>query len=147
MMSRWFKPIARFRLILVYGVALAGIAFLLEWLEYRQAMRVHSSDFYVVAIAVLFAALGIWVGHRLTPAARDSAFVPNVRALDTLGISARERDVLVLIAGGNSNKSIARCLAISPNTVKTHVANLYEKLNVASRTQAVRKAQALDILP
>ena len=147
MMSRWFEPFARSRIIVAYGLALAGIAFLLEWLEYRQAMQVHSSEFYVVAIAVLFAALWIWVGHRLTPAARNGAFVPNNRALESLGISARERDVLALIAAGHSNKVIARRLTISPNTVKTHVANLYQKLDVASRTQAVRKAQALDILP
>ena len=146
-MSRWFELVTRFRLILAYGLALAVIAFLLEWLEYRHVMRLHSTEFYVVCVAILFAVLGIWVGYRLTPAARDGAFVPNDRALDTLGVSARERDVLALIAAGHSNKVIARRLMISPNTVKTHVANLYQKLDVASRTQAVRKAQALDILP
>ncbi len=147
MMSRWFDPLARFRLILVYGVALAVIAFLLQWLEYRHVLRLHSTEFYVVCVAILFAVLGIWVGHRLTPAARDGAFVQNTRALETLGISAREAEVLALIAAGLSNKVIARSLTISPNTVKTHVARLFEKLDVASRTQAVRKAQALDILP
>jgi DNA-binding CsgD family transcriptional regulator len=135
------------RLVVLYGLALAGCAFLLEWLDYRQAMRAYSTEFYVVCIAILFAALGIWVGHRLTPVARSADFVPNIRALETLGVSARESEVLTLIAAGHSNKVIARRLAISPNTVKTHVANLYEKLGVASRTQAVRKAQALDILP
>ena len=146
-MSRWLERAARFRLIVFYGAGLAGVAFLLEWMGYRQAMRVHSSEFYVLVIAVLFAALGIWVGHRLTPAARDGNFVPNVRALDSMGISARENEVLALIAAGHSNKMIARQLSISPNTVKTHVARLFEKLDVASRTQAVRKAQMLDLLP
>jgi DNA-binding CsgD family transcriptional regulator len=135
------------RLVAFYGLVLAGAAFLLDWLEYRQAMRLYSTEFYVVCIAVLFAVIGMWVGHRLTPAARHGAFVPNVRAQETLGISGREAEVLVLIAAGHSNKVIARELMISPNTVKTHVARLFEKLKVASRTQAVRKAQALDLLP
>ncbi len=52
-----------------------------------------------------------------------------------------------MLAAGHANKVIARRLDISPNTVKTHVARLYEKLEVASRTQAIGKARALDILP
>jgi DNA-binding NarL/FixJ family response regulator len=135
------------RQAVLYGLALAVFALLLDWLDFTHAMRLHSTEFYVVCVAILFVALGIWVGHRLTPALRPAAFVPNTRALDTLGISAREAEVLALIAAGHSNKVIARQLSISPNTVKTHVSRVFEKLEVASRTQAIDRARSLDILP
>lgn len=125
------------RQAVLYGLALGGLALLLDWLDYSHAMRLHSTEFYVVAVAVLFVVLGIWVGHRLTPAPRGPAFVANTAALASLGISPREAEVLGLIAAGQSNKLIARTLAISPNTVKTHIARLFEKLEVASRTQAI----------
>lgn len=135
------------RQAVLYGFALAAVALLLDWLDYSHAMRLHSTEFYVVGVAVLFVALGIWVGHRLTPSPRPATFVANTAALDSLGISVREAEVLGLIAAGHSNKVIARRLAISPNTVKTHISRVFEKLDVASRTQAIDRARSLDILP
>jgi DNA-binding CsgD family transcriptional regulator len=135
------------RLILVYGLALAVAAFALEWLDYRHTMRVYSTDFYILCVALLFAGLGVWVGNRLTARPRGPGFERNDKALAALGISARECEVLDLLAAGHSNKVIARQLEISPNTVKTHVARVFEKLQVASRTQAINKARQLDILP
>ncbi len=135
------------RQAILYGIALAATALLLDWLDYSHMMRLHSTEFYVVAVAVIFVALGIWVGHRLTPAPRSATFEPNTAALASLGISAREAEVLALVASGQSNKVIARTLSISPNTVKTHLSKLFEKLGVASRTQAIEQARKLEILP
>jgi DNA-binding CsgD family transcriptional regulator len=50
-------------------------------------------------------------------------------------LSPREREVLSLVAEGRSNKAIADALSVSPNTIKTHVASLFTKLNVDSRVQ------------
>lgn len=61
-------------------------------------------------------------------------------------ISARELEVLQLLANGHSNKEIAAELFVSPNTVKTHIARLYEKLEVSRRTQAVSRAKALQLV-
>lgn len=135
------------RLIVTYGVSIAALALLLAWLDYRQAMRLHSTEFYVVAIAILFAGLGVWLGNRLTARPRGPGFERNVAAIASLGISPRECQVLDLLAEGCSNKVIARRLAISPNTVKTHVARLFEKLDAQSRMQAIAKARTLAILP
>jgi DNA-binding CsgD family transcriptional regulator len=135
------------RQAVLYGLALAAVALLLDWLDYTHAMRLHSTRFYVLCVAVLFVTLGIWVGHRLTPSPRPTMFVANTAALRSLGISTREAEVLALIAAGYSNKVIARQLLISPNTVKTHVSHVFEKLEVASRTQAIERARSLDILP
>lgn len=134
------------RLIILYGIALAGIAFLLDWLDYKNAIHAWSTPFYVTCIAVIFIALGIWVGNRLTAKPRGP-FARNDAAIASLGISGREYEVLEMLAAGDANKVIARRLDISPNTVKTHVAKLFEKLEVASRTQAISKARELDIIP
>ena len=97
-------------------------------------------------IAILFTGLGVWVGYRLTGRGSSDEFEKNTRALETLGISDREYEVLVLLAGGHTNKEIADQLFVSPNTVKTHLANLYGKLQVSRRTQAIHKAKALRLI-
>jgi LuxR family maltose regulon positive regulatory protein len=60
-------------------------------------------------------------------------------------LSERESDILKLIAGGLSNKEIARNLAITPETVKSHVKHIFTKLNVERRAQAVSRAQILGL--
>jgi two-component system nitrate/nitrite response regulator NarL len=55
-------------------------------------------------------------------------------------LTPREREVLALLAGGTSNKGIARRLQVSPNTVKFHVAAILDKLDAASRMEAVAAA-------
>ena len=134
------------RPIILYGIGLAAAAFLLEWLNYKHLVHRWSTEFYVICIAVICVALGIWVGNRLTARPREP-FARNDAAIAALGLSTRECEVLEMLAAGHANKAIARRLDISPNTVKTHVARVYEKLAVASRTQAVQKARTLDILP
>ncbi len=60
-------------------------------------------------------------------------------------LSARESDILTLIAEGQSNKEIARNLDIAPETVKSHVKHIFTKLNVEKRAQAVSRAQILGL--
>ncbi|MGF6819976.1 LuxR family maltose regulon positive regulatory protein [Paraburkholderia atlantica] len=61
-------------------------------------------------------------------------------------LSARERGIVELIAQGQSNKEIARTLGIGPETVKTHVKNIFIKLEVDKRAQAVARAQTLGLI-
>jgi len=56
-------------------------------------------------------------------------------------------EVLKALAQGQSNKQIARTLGISPNTVKTHVAKLYAKLQVNGRVRAIEEARSLHLIP
>jgi len=130
-----------------YGAALAGFAFLLDWLDYRRIVRGQPTEIYVGAVALLFTVLGIWLGNRLTAPAPAARAERNDKAVAYLGISPRELEVLELLAAGLSNKQIARRLNVSPNTVKTHVGRLFEKLAATRRTEAIHKARELAILP
>ena len=61
-------------------------------------------------------------------------------------MTPRELEVLQLIAAGNSNRSIADVLVITLSAVKKHTGNIFGKLNVSSRTQAVARARELGLL-
>lgn len=135
------------RSILLYGLAVALGATLLQWLEYRHLVRMTPTPVYIGAIAVFFIVLGIWTGHRLARPEPAEEFERNEEAMGYLGISPREHEVLELLARGHTNREIAERLFVSPNTVKTHLSNVYDKLDVSRRTQAVRKARSLRLIP
>ncbi len=61
-------------------------------------------------------------------------------------LSGRETEVLQLMAHGTANKAIASALSISESTVKTHVSNIFQKLEVSQRTEAVTKAMSMGII-
>ena len=129
---------------------MAGLIALLKYVEYRFVVRDFSLEVYIGVVAVLFTGLGIWAGPRLTRrkvVLVDPNFVLNEGELHRLGISKREHEVLELIAKGHSNQEIAEKLFVSVNTVKTHLANLFVKLEAARRTQAIQKAKELKLIP
>ena len=78
---------------------------------------------------------------RLTNLSRQAAHGP-----DHLALSERELEVLQLMARGSANKQIAGDLSITESTVKTHVANIFQKLEVSHRTEAVTKAMTQGII-
>jgi len=135
------------RTIALYALGLASIAFVLQWIEYQYLTKLFATELYIVLIAVGFTGLGLWLSRALTPATKASGFVLNEKALKSLGITKREHAVLEQLAGGSTNKEIARTLHVSPNTIKTHVSRLYEKLSVSQRVQAVQKAKDLQLVP
>ncbi len=139
------KPV--FSTILIYALTLAAAAFALQWLEYRYFLKNIPTEIYIVLLATLFVSLGIWIGYRLTSKQASGPFERNDPALKSLGISDRELEVLEALAQGQSNKEIARTLGISPNTIKTHVAHLFEKLAVDRRVLAIEKAKSLRLIP
>lgn len=135
------------RTVAIYGCVLALAAIALQWVEYQFWARTHPGSVYMALIAAGFLGLGVWVGARLFRRAAPAAFEPNVKAQASLGITDREFEVLRLLAAGKSNKEIAQGLTLSPNTVKTHVARLFEKLEAARRTEAILKARELGLIP
>ena len=132
--------------IAAYGAALAAGALALQWLDYDRLARSRPGDIYTALIAAAFLALGVFLGSRVFAAPKPAPFDGNPKAVASLGISPRELVVLKELAAGRSNKEIARRLAVSPNTVKTHLARLYEKLGAERRTDAVNRARELGII-
>lgn len=130
----------------LWGLFLAAGAAALQWLDYKLLTRAYPLEIYVAIVAAAFAAGGVWVGWRF--AARPlGPFEPNTAAVRSLGLTGQELRVLGHLAEGQSNKEIARRLGLSPNTVKTHLANLFSKLEVQRRTQAIRRARELQLIP
>ena len=131
-------------------MAMAILIFMLKYLEYRLFIRDLSIEFYVGIVAVMFTILGVWAGLRLTRkkiVLVGPEFVFNTDALRQLEISKREHEVLELLAQGLSNQEIADKLFVSLNTIKTHISNLFSKLDVKRRTQAVQKSKNLRLIP
>ena len=135
------------RTIILYALALAVAATALQWLEYRYLARTISTEMYIVLLAIGFIGLGGWAGHRLTAKQPRNVFARNEAAIRSLGLTSRECEILDLLASGESNKEMARRLGISPHTVKTHVARVYEKLGVQRRVLAIEKARLLALIP
>lgn len=146
--------------VLLYGVALAAMLLLMNWMEYRLLIIDHALDIYIGGIAVLFTGLGIWLALKLSRPKKETIiiekevfvpvpadFTPNETAIANVGISARELEVLQHMASGMSNAQIADTLFVSVNTIKTHTSKLFEKLEVSRRTQAVETARRLGIIP
>ena len=154
------KIFSKNKLVILYGVALAGILLLLKWLEFRFVIMDHSFGVYIGAIALTFTGLGIWLALKLTkPKTKtiivekevfitkpEAGFIPDEERLLKSGISKREWEVLSLMSEGLSNQEIAERLFVSLNTIKTHSSNLFEKLEVKRRTQAIEKGKRLGLL-
>lgn len=134
------------RTAILYALGLAAAAVALEQLKFRYAASEISTDFYVGLLALGFTMLGLWVGHRLTAGKPAATFERNDAAIATLGLTPRECEILDLLASGQSNKELARTLGVSPNTVKTHLANLFAKLDVDRRVKAIEKARFLSVI-
>jgi NarL family two-component system response regulator LiaR len=143
---------------IIYGISLALLLLLLKWLEWHFLIANHAFEIYAGVIAIVFTALGIWLAIKLiSPKTKtvivekqvyaNSAFVLNQDELTRLRLSTRELEVLQLMADGLSNQQIAERLFVSLNTIKTHTSNLFLKMEVERRTQAIEMAKRLGLIP
>ena len=146
--------------LIIYGISLAALLFLLKWLELRFIIFSHSFEVYIGFIAIIFTGLGIWLAVKLSKpkietvvvekeiyVQRNENFVLNTVLVAQLELSKRELEILNLLAQGHSNQEIASKLFVSVSTVKTHIQNLFEKLDVKRRIQAIEKARSINLIP
>lgn len=149
----------KYKEFLTYGISMALVLLLLKILEAHFIVFNYRLDFFIGAIAIVFTVLGVWLALKLvkpkvvTQIVEKEVYIKsleiseiNEKEIAELGISKRELDVLSLMAQGLSNEEIAGRLFISLNTVKTHSSNIFVKLDVKRRTQAVEKAKRLKII-
>ena len=145
---------------IIYSISLASLLFLLKWLELHFIIFDHSFELYIGFIAIIFTSLGIWLALKLSKPkietvviekevylTKTDSFALNTSLISQLELSKRELEILGLMAQGHSNNEIAAKLFVSLSTVKTHNQNLFVKLNVKRRTQAIEKAKRLNLIP
>jgi DNA-binding CsgD family transcriptional regulator len=153
------KIYLRSRHLILYGSILAILVFVLKWLQWKFLILDNSLDIYIGLIAIFFTVLGIWIATQLVKPKIEKVIVEKEIYLETrpqfgineaelrkLNLSSREYEDLQLLSRGCSNADIADKLFLSLSTVKTHVSNLFFKMDVKSRTQAIEKAKRLKII-
>jgi NarL family two-component system response regulator LiaR len=149
---------------LIYGLCGGLLIAALKLIEYRFIVLEHSIEIYGGLTALVFAAVGIWLGLKVTRKEQvivereriverevmvpsGTPFALNEQRLQELGITKRELEILGLIAHGLSNREIAEKLFVSENTIKTHSSRLFDKLSAKRRTQAVQRGKELGLIP
>lgn len=149
----------KYKTIRLYGISLAVLLLLLRWLELKFLIYKNAFEIYAGIIALFFTGLGIWLSRKLTHPKTETRIIEktvyrdpslpfevNSKEMEALGISERELEVLQLMSQGMSNQEIGDALFVSLNTVKTHAARIFEKLEVQRRTQAIEKAKKIGLI-
>lgn len=159
MLRFWHK----YKLVVLYAASMVLLLVLLQVLQYKLVLLNYSYEIYILCIALLFTGLGIWLALKLMKPKKEiqtiivekNIYQKELTEADKaaaelekqkLGLSTRELEVLLLMAQGLSNQEIADRLFLSVPTVKTHSSNLFFKLDVKRRTQAIEKARQLNII-
>jgi NarL family two-component system response regulator LiaR len=145
------------RTVIIFGVCMAVLLGLLKWAEYMFFARDLALEAYIGIVGLFCTILGGWIGWKLTQkpvpdyAAHElhplDASPAGCTVLNTFNLSPREHEVLILISEGLSYQQIADCLNVSLSTVKTHASNIFSKMDVQRRTQAVMVAQKNGLIP
>ena len=138
--------------IISFGIITGLTLCVLKFIEYYYFSYKISMDIYIGIIAVFFMSFGIFLGikynnRRKTEEIKKIVNESYVLSNPDIDLTSRELEILHIISKGYSNQEIADKLFVSLSTVKTHINNIYSKLNVKRRTQAVSKAKELNIIP
>jgi len=105
-----------------------------------------SIELIIVIIAVVFFFIGLYLNKKSLYKSNLPEKLLDSQKIKESGLSTREYEVLNGIASGLSNKEIGEQLFLSESTIKTHVSNLFIKLDAKRRTQAIQKAKEMQLL-
>lgn len=135
------------RQIVVWGAAGGILIALLKVVEYEHFVAEYPSELYGGLVALIFTAVGIYLGLKWTRPKERAPFVADEVKVREIGLTPREHQILGLIAEGYTNREIGEMLFVSENTVKTHSSHVFEKMQVNRRVQAVQKGKELGLIP
>ncbi|MDC7996569.1 response regulator transcription factor [Gilvibacter sediminis] len=136
------------RIILVFGAIVILLMLLFETSKRIWLSSDFQAEWILAVLALVFFGVGIWVSRYSKAKPKEAQpWTQDLVMIEKLGISKRELEVLEALADGLSNKEIGAQLFVSESTVKTHVSNLLVKLDAKRRTEALKRAQELQILP
>lgn len=142
--------------VIGFGLLIFSLLVLFRLAEYSQFRLHYGGEIWIAVFSVLFFIIGIFLSRKMfrKEIIKEKEIIVEVPAsneidpkqLEKLGLSKREYEILQLITEGLSNQQIADKLYISENTIKKHISNLFLKLDVERRTEAVKKAKALRVI-
>lgn len=136
-------------IIVGFGILIASLLVLFQLARFSYFSRKPGPEIWIAVISLVFFGIGIFISRKYlskpkTPAPLSKE--PDLTQVSKLGLSKREYEILQLINDGLSNQQIADRLFVSENTVKKHISNLFIKMDVERRTEAVKKAKELNII-
>lgn len=136
--------------VFIYSLLSVVILIVLNATKYSLFIGLTSLEIYVSVGAIVLMAVGFILGYRIFNkndhnSSTNTTLEVN-RECNSIGLTKRELEVLELMAQGYTNQEIANQLFVSLPTIKSHASNLYEKMDVKRRTQAVQKALDLGLI-
>ena len=142
------------QVIIGFGLIILALLILFKVAQFSYIISTDGMEIWIGVFSLAFLAIGIFLSRRLflpQPRIIEKEVIVNnstvdQKQLERSGISKRELEILQLINDGLSNQQIADKLFVSENTVKKHVSNLFLKLDVERRTEAVKKAKEMRII-
>ncbi len=138
------------QVIIGFGLLITALLILFRVASLYHVYNNVLDDWWIAAFSILFLVIGILLSRKLFTRtiiiSQQKPTVINDGQLIQAGISKREAEILLLMHEGLSNQQIADKLFISENTIKKHISNIFQKLHVERRTEAVKKALELSII-
>ena len=133
--------------VLIFAALVIALLLLFQISKYRVITGRSKIEMIIALIALIFFIVGIVIQKKIFTTSKNESIEIDHAKIEKLQISKREYEVLLEVANGLSNKEIADKLFVSENTIKTHVSNLFIKLNAKRRTQAIQIAKDYRIIP
>ena len=140
-----------------FGILIFALLMLFQLARIQSFKSGFKIEIWIAIFSILFFIIGIFISRKLFKPKptliekeiyvnTDQPFEVDASQISKLGISKREYEILQLIDEGLSNQQIAEKLFVSENTIKKHISNLFFKMDVERRTEAIKKAKGLKIL-
>lgn len=145
------------QVIIGFGILIFALLALFQVARMQSLRSDYRIEIWIAIFSIVFFIIGIFLSKKMfrsKPRVIEKEvqihvtepFTIDNKQLDKLGLSKREYEILQLINEGLSNQQIADKIFVSENTVKKHISNLFLKLDVERRTEAIRKGKELKII-